>query len=113
MSYVDADFNSPGLRELLARYREAMPARRAEVESLLAQLLVDDAAAVIGLKSVAHKLAGSAASYGFENISLAAARLDDWMIVGPNSETPIDAYRAQLAGLTRALLTAIAQAESS
>jgi HPt (histidine-containing phosphotransfer) domain-containing protein len=113
MSSVDADFDSPGLRALLLRYREVLPTRRAEVEKLLAQLLVDDCAAIVGLKSVAHKLAGSAASYGFENISLAAARLDDWMIVGPNSETSIEAYRAQLAGLARALVTAIQEAEQS
>jgi len=110
MSFDRSDFESPALQELLSRYRLSLPDKRKEVEAVLSAALEGDAAALLALKSCAHKIAGSAASYGFENISLAAARVDDCILDGIGA-TPAPDFRMRLSLLARALIAAIAAAE--
>jgi len=105
------DFESPGLRELLMRYQLSLPAKRLEIESAQPRALAGDEAATVTIKRCAHKLAGSAASYGFEDISLAAARLDDWLIAGAHGDEMPGQSRIQLASLIQALIIALSKAE--
>jgi histidine phosphotransfer protein HptB len=60
--------------ELKQMYRRALPSRIAELEAALA-LGPDDAAARI--RRVAHALRGSGGTYGFPDVTVAAAAVED------------------------------------
>ena len=63
--------NDPDLREIVELFVEEMPDR---VSRLLDRLNASDWE---GLRRVAHQLKGAAGSYGFEPITLSAARAED------------------------------------
>ncbi|HUF50480.1 MAG TPA: Hpt domain-containing protein [Longimicrobiales bacterium] len=62
--------------ELTALYRSALPARIAELEAARARLAVD-AGAVTDMRRIAHALRGSGGTYGFPDVSAAAAAVED------------------------------------
>lgn len=94
------------MRQLRASYLETMRGQMQTVENALTQcregVLTPDMRAQ--LKIVAHKLAGTGATYGFPLLSRVARRLDDRMIEAP------DAAPDDLEGLTRPLLVACREA---
>lgn len=74
MSEVDSR-----LAELGARYRASLPIKRASVE-LAWQALnagVSDPVRLDSLQRVVHRIAGSAASYGYDEIGSLSARADE------------------------------------
>ncbi|HVZ29441.1 MAG TPA: response regulator [Asticcacaulis sp.] len=94
------------MRQLRTAYLDTMRGQAAVVETALTQcregVLTDETRAQ--LKVVAHKLAGTGATYGFALLSRVARRLDDRMIESPQ------AAQDDLAGLARPLLVACREA---
>lgn len=77
----DAEFSDPGfqaqLAALRAAYLEGLPARRAAlVDGWSACVDGADEPTWQRVRDVAHKLSGSASSYGFEALGAAARELD-------------------------------------
>jgi HPt (histidine-containing phosphotransfer) domain-containing protein len=68
----------PSVEALLAvaraEFAQRLPAKMAEVEKLLSDLSWD------GARRAAHKLRGSAATYGFPAVSTAAAAIEDALL---------------------------------
>ncbi|MCA9706391.1 MAG: Hpt domain-containing protein, partial [Myxococcales bacterium] len=64
------------MQRLRARYLASLPEKLERLESLRAQLEQGDEAAVEPLRVLAHRLAGSGASYGWPEISEAGERLE-------------------------------------
>lgn len=62
---------------LVARYRQRLPRRLAEIEQLLRGVEGGDSAALEQLRVVAHRLAGSGGTYGFPAISTAGHALEE------------------------------------
>jgi CheY-like chemotaxis protein/HPt (histidine-containing phosphotransfer) domain-containing protein len=94
------------MRQLRVAYLDNMRGQAAAVETALAQCREGalTAEARAQLKIVAHKLAGTGATYGFALLSRVARRLDDRMIEAP------DAAPHDLEGLARPLLVACREA---
>ncbi len=94
------------MRQLRAGYLANMQGQVQTVEAVLTQCragdLTDETRAQ--LKIVAHKLAGTGATYGFPLLSRVARRLDDRMIEAPNAAVD------DLEGLVRPLLVACREA---
>ena len=75
------------MRGLRAAYLDALRPRAAQVEAALRRCEsggfdATDAAARADLRDVAHKLAGTGATYGFAALSEAARALDDPIVGG-------------------------------
>jgi HPt (histidine-containing phosphotransfer) domain-containing protein len=74
---MTADHTGNAFRALLERYRATLPDKIRELDGALKAYQADEADGRQALKVCAHRLAGSASSYGYDDLSLAAARLDD------------------------------------
>lgn len=94
------------LREL---YIEALAQRRKELDLALAAYLdaPADAAAWTSLRDLAHRLRGSAGSYGFGRISLAAEQVEDWLSAHRNRAFENSDDRDAIQALVRTLLSEI------
>lgn len=89
------------LAELGARYRASFPIKRASVE-LAWQALnsgAPDPVRLDSLQRVVHRIAGSAASYGYDEIGSLAARADE----GLESLKELDVVKLDAASITAAL----------
>lgn len=69
---------SPKLRKLIAMYREGLPTKRSDIETAwaAAQAAGWEGPELKALYDLVHKLAGSAGSYGFRELSTVARVLD-------------------------------------
>jgi len=89
------------LRALREEYLAAAPGRVAELWAALARVQNGEPAAISALGALAHRLAGSAGSYGFQAVSQAARELDQRCRTAVATEPATD---------LRALVQAIADA---
>jgi HPt (histidine-containing phosphotransfer) domain-containing protein len=76
-----------------AEFAQRLPSKTAEIERLVSESAWDD------VRRAAHKLRGSAATYGFPVLSAAAAAIEDALLAagGP----PDDGVRARVADVLR------------
>ncbi len=95
------------LKVLRTEYLEASPTRVAELWSALARVQNGDTAAVGALGTLAHRLAGSAGSYGFQEVSIAARELDQRCRAGVDAKG-----LAHLPGLVQAISDEFAKASA-
>ena len=66
------------LRALRASYREKLPGQLDQLTERLRAAREPDGSAAIGqAREIAHRLAGTAGSYGFEDIGAALGNIDD------------------------------------
>lgn len=63
-------------RRLRRGYIERLPARIEALEALCAQISAGDPGAIAEAQAIAHQLAGSGASYGFDEITVAGRALE-------------------------------------
>ncbi len=103
---------SPRARELqarlLRRYLDSLPEKQAELE-IAWQALQDmgwNAEPLANLKTPVHRLAGSAGSYGLEELGLAARTLDKSLRTADPEPGQRDAIRQQFELLISALADA-------
>lgn len=96
MSEVDSR-----LAELGARYRASLPIKRASVELAWQALnsCTPDPVRLDSLQRVVHRIAGSAASYGYDEIGALAARADE----GLESLRELGVVEVKAASVTAAL----------
>jgi len=97
----DAAFDAL-LRAARAEFSQGLPAKRAELEELLAQ------GAWAEVRRAAHKLRGSAGVYGFDALAAAAARLEDRLLEA--SPPPADGVHSAIEGAARDLVDELARA---
>lgn len=65
------------MEDLKRRYREAVAGRVAALEAALAALASEPEEARSSIRRIAHSLRGSGATYGFPEVTAAAARVED------------------------------------
>ncbi len=78
-----------------AQFASALPAKAAHIEGLLARGEWDEA------RRAAHRLRGSAGTYGFSALGAAAGEIEDLLLAAPAG--PDEATRAKLGVQTRDL----------
>ena len=101
---TNADSLRQGLARLQAEFAEKLPARMAEIASAHKAFAESQAearlAALKELVGMAHKLAGSAGTYGYSDLGVAARALNDEGRAILNDHAPLDARAAdRIAGL--------------
>ena len=106
MSPGDDDLER-ALRALREEYLGAAPQRITELWVALAKVQNGEPAAVAALGTLAHRLAGSAGSYGFQAVSQAARELDQLCRAGVTDE-----QRRRLKDLVQAIADAFANASA-
>jgi HPt (histidine-containing phosphotransfer) domain-containing protein len=90
------------LAEARVQFAAGLPAKAAELESLVARGGWEDA------RRSAHKLRGSSGTYGFAALSEAAAEVEEALIEA--GATPDEAARQRVVGLVRAVAAQVEQA---
>ncbi len=111
------DFNNR-YQQLLERYAASLPQKLAEIETAWTDLQANPRSVVARdqLRQRAHKLSGSAAAYGFEQIGKPARELDTMLahwLAAPLEEPPTGvAVLAALEPNVTALCLALAKGES-
>jgi HPt (histidine-containing phosphotransfer) domain-containing protein len=109
MTTEPADILSQRLAALRTAYAEHLPQRVRAIEEAAAALRAGDGEALRSLYHLVHRLTGSSAIYGFQQLSRASAALEDvllpaWTgqgpstVAGPASIAPlVDAIKRELA----------------
>lgn len=105
------------LAELGARYQASLPIKRASVELAWQSLRAEasDPVRLESLQRVVHRIAGSAASYGYEEIGALASQADEGLEalrqpdVARRNVASIDATLSALAPLFERLIDALAR----
>lgn len=94
--------------KLLRAYVASLPEKQARIEECWLQVQATDFSpgSMAGLRDLAHRLAGSAGSYGFDSLGEAAKTLDEALDI----EAPGVAQRRQIGLLVADLLQALAAA---
>ena len=100
-------------RRLKKIYLDSLPARLEELRSMFDNILIEKQAeqTLLKLYRLAHNLAGSSATYGFEEIGDKAAEMEDWFEGFVESNTlPLDTDKTQFNQLFDKLLQTSEQA---
>ena len=94
--------------KLLRGYVASLPDKQARIEACWLQVQATDfsPSSMAGLRDLAHRLAGSAGSYGFDSLGEAAATLDEALDI----EVPGVAQRREIGLRAADLLQALAAA---
>lgn len=102
------DLPSDARAKLLRAYVESLPRKRARIEECWVRVQATDfsSAAMAELRTLAHRLAGSAGSYGFEALGETAAALDEAL----DSEAPGATQRQLVGSRTADLLESLSAA---
>jgi hypothetical protein len=103
------------LAELRTRYERSLPDKRASVERAWHAFLASpDERGALALQSIAHRLAGSASPYGFDEIGSAAQALDGtisaWLKRASSERESARSLTTHLAAPANALIDGLAHA---
>ena len=97
------DILSRRLSDLRAAYAEHLPERVRAIEECAAALRAGDGEALRALYHQVHRLTGSAAVYGFPQLSHASATLEERLLAAWQGETPAPESASSLAPLVTTL----------
>lgn len=94
------DLSNPAFRAVLERFKSRLSQNRERLAQLESAIAPDAADVLAEIRSIAHRLAGSAGTFGFAHLGASAMRLDR-QLSGGGSEAEI--VRAQLHQLLAAI----------
>lgn len=86
---------SPALEKLIASFKQGLPEKFAEIEALHIEDAAGNDEALQAYYTAVHRLAGSAGSYGFPEVSKTARVLDRYLSDAIAGDASYDAKQAR------------------